>query len=890
MIKTVVRVLVLCILLPSPLFAQQNPFPFVIPWDVAPSGVADMSGLLHRPAGRFGYVRVGADGHFYVGVQQIRFWGVNMTAGACFQHRANAPKVAARLARAGVNIVRFHHMDAPWSNPSLIDYSRGGSRQLNPQALDNLHYFFAQLKREGIYTNLNLLVHRRFSSRDGLPTAIDSVTDMKDQHVIGIFYQPMIELQKEYARLLLTSRNPYTGTTYAQDPAVAFVEINNENGLIHGFLGGVIDRIPAVFQSDLQRQWNQWLLNKYRTTSALRRAWGERSEPLGREMLTNGSFTNGLNGWSLERHAGAQAVATQSTNAPTGYTHSVQIQITTPGTAGWHVQLAQSGLRVEGGKLYTLSFWARADANRPLNVTVAMAQDPWQALAPWNAVSLSTTWRRYEFTLLISQTYTNARVIFSNMGLQRGTYWITGVSLRPGGTLRYLPEGQSLEAGNVAILLRRDWATIPELVQKDWLRFLRDTEERYWTELYNYLKRELGVAALVTGTIIGCTTPNLMGRMDLVDTHSYWQHPEFPGGGWDMRNWYIRNISMVNERGGTIAGIATKRILGKPHTLSEYNHPAPNTYTSEGLLLIAAYGLLQDWDAIYFYTYAHRRDDLDARRITGFFDIDQHPTQWVASVAAAAMFLRGDVARAQQVVGVTLSREQEIDALRGSWAWRLVDGTDAGLRGEMALRHRLVIALEGQSLPVGTLHPSQVNTSGSSITSDTGQLRWDWSVPGRGVVTVSSPRSKAVIGFGGGRRFDLGDGVIVEPGNTRQNGFSVISLTVKQGGFAPRPTTPTSVLITATGYVQNTGWGWRELGDNRVTLGENWGTAPTLVEGIPARITLPMPANTVEAYALDERGARKSRIPVSRDSSGRAVLQIGAQYQTLWYEVVTVVR
>lgn len=877
-------------LMASSVFAQDDLFPFVVPWDIAPTGVADMSVLLHRPAGKFGHVHVGADGHFYVGAQRIRFWGVDMTADACFQHKANAPKIALRLAKAGVNVVRFHHMDAPWANPSLINYAAGGSRQLNTQALDNLDYFFAQLKKVGVYANLNLVVHRLFSSRDGLPAEIDSVTDMKDQHVIGFFYQSMLELQKEYARLLLTHRNPYTGLTYAEDPAVAFVEINNENGLIHGFLGGVTDRIPAVFQADLQRQWNEWLIAKYGNTQTLRQAWGERSEPLGSEMLTNGDYTSGLNGWILEQHAGAQASATQSTSAPPGYTRSVRIEVTKPGTQSWHVQWNQPGLTVEGGRLYTLSFWARANTSRSITVAVTMAHDPWSGLGPWISVPLTTAWQRFEYTFVVTQSDTNARVLFTGMGLQTGTYWITGVSLRPGGILRVLPEGQTLEAKTVGNVLRSNWGATPEPVQKDWLRFLRDTEERYWTSLYRYLKQDLGVRALVTGTIVGCTTPNLMTQMDLVDTHAYWQHPEFPGGGWDNRNWFIRNISMVNERGGTLTWLAPKRVLNKPHTLSEYNHPAPNTFTSEGLLIAAAYGLLQDWDAIYFYTYAHRRDNLDARKITGFFDIDQHPTQWMSLVAAGAMFLRGDVSPAQKLVAVSLSREQEIEALRGSWAWKLVDGSDVGLRGEIALKHRVAVATEGQSLPSDALRPDQVNTSGNTLTSDTGEIKWDWSVGGKGVITVSSPRSKAVIGFGGGRQFDLGDGVLVEPGNTRQSGFSVITLTVKQGALSSQVTQTTQLLITATGYVQNTNWGWEELGDNRVTVRDNWGTPPTLVEGIPARITLPMPASAVQAYALDERGARKAKLPVSSDSGGRAVIQIGAQYRTLWYEVVATAR
>jgi hypothetical protein len=883
--------LALFVVLSMPLaFAQSDLFPFVVPWDSSPSGIADFSGLLHRPAGRFGPVRVGSDGRFYVGTQRIRFWGVNMTAGACFQHKQNAPKVAMRLAKAGVNIVRFHHMDAPWANPSLIDYSRGNTRQLNSTALDQLDYFFSELKKLGIYANLNLLVHRRFSSRDGLPAEIDAVTDMKEQHVIGIFYRPLIELQKEYARQLLTHRNPYTGLTYAQDPAVAFVEINNENGLLHGFLDGVTDRMPAVFRSELQRQWNAWLLAKYRNTQTLRQAWGERSEPLGNEMLTNGNFTNGLTGWFLEQHGGAQATATQSTNAPSGYTRSVNIQVTRVGTAGWHVQWAHPGLRIDAGKLYTLSFWARANTARNITVTVAMAHEPWQALGGWLSVPLTTSWQRFEFTFVTSQGSTNGRVLFTDMGLHTASYWITGVSLRPGGTLRVIPEGQTLEARNIANVLRSNWSATPELVQKDWLRFLRDTEERYWNGLYRYLKNDLAVRALVTGTIVGCSTPNLMAPLDFVDTHAYWQHPEFPGASWDSRNWYVRNLPMVNERGGTLAWLAPKRVLGKPHSLTEYNHPAPNTFNSEGLLIAAAYGLLQDWDAIYFYTYAHRRDDLNARRITGFFDIDQHPTQWTAMIPAAVMFLRGDVSPAQKLVAVSLTREQEIDRLRGSWAWKLVDGSDVGLRGEIALLHRIGVAVEGQVIPPGALSPNQVNTNLNRFVSDTGQLTWDRSIAARGVITIAAPRSKAVIGFGAGRAFDLGDGVRVEPGSTRQNGFSVITLTVKQGRLAAQVTENVQLLITATGHVQNTNWGWEDLGDNRVTVRDNWGTAPTLVEGIPARITLPMPAGSVQAWALDERGARKASVPIARDANGRAVIQIGPQYRTLWYEVVAQTR
>ena len=159
------------------------------------------------------------------------------------------------------------------------------------------------------------------------------------------------------------------------------------------------------------------------------------------------------------------------------------------------------------------------------------------------------------------------------------------------------------------------------------------------------------------------------------------------------------------------------------------------------------------------------------------------------------------------------------------------------------------------------------------LVSDTGELAWDVSEKGCGVVTVNTAKSKAVIGFGGSKRFELG-GFVIEPGATRQDGWSAITATELQ---------PRRWLITATGYVENIDMQWKNPAHSSV--GRNWGKAPSLVEGIQARITLPMPAQQVEAWTLDERGQRKARLAVDPDADGRAILVIGPQYETLWYEV-----
>ena len=87
-------------------------------------------------------------------------------------------------------------------------------------------------------------------------------------------------------------------------------------------------------------------------------------------------------------------------------------------------------------------------------------------------------------------------------------------------------------------------------------------------------------------------------------------------------------------------------------------------------------------------------------------------------------------------------------------------------------------------------------------------------------MTVNTAKSKAVIGFGGGKRFELG-GFVIEPGATRQDGWSAITATEAQ---------PRRWLITATGYVENTDMQWKN--PEHSSVGRNWGKAPSLVEGI----------------------------------------------------------
>jgi len=839
--------------------------PFVLPWDDGARGPTDLRPVLQQNAAISAPVKV-KDGHLFAGGKRLRLFGVNLSAAANYPDHTTAERTAARLAKFGLNAVRCHFLDADWGVPVLMDYNSGDWSKWNGDALDRLDYFAAQLKARGIYLNLNLLVGRKFGFRDGVDAAIKSM-DWKAAHAVGFFHAPHLAAQKDFARRLLTHQNPYTKQTYAADPAVALVEINNENGLLHTWMGGDFDGLPEPFAGDLQRQWNDWLAARHKTTAALMEAWQAKNEPPGAEMLQNGNFAGGTNSWSVEQHEGAQAVAAAAEG-------TVTLTVNLAGSEKWHVQFHQAGLRVQKGALYTMKFRAAADKPRNISVDLMQAHEPWQPLG-WHAeLELKPEGRDYAFTFIAGETDDNARIGFSGLNAAGAQFRFADVSLKPGGRSG-LEEGESLEKKSVRTPKTRGGPPLLPDARLDWITFLWETEDRYWREMRRFLKDELGVQALVTGTIAGTSSPNLQSHMDVTDTHAYWQHPEWPGRAWDMNNWVVRNLPMTDHpAGATLPRLAMMRVQGQPHMVSEYNHPAPNLHAAEAPLLLAAYGALQDWDALFLYTYAHADEHVKERKIPGFFDIGQHPAVMAMVPAASLLFRRGDVAAAKQVLTVPLSpeREREIIAQHGR-AWSVVPAESLGLDLMAAFQHRVALDLSGKAPPL------RAAESKAPWTADTGELTWRMD-GARGVVEVRTPRTKAATGRLDGAALDLGHGVRITPAATVAQ-WCAVSLSVLEGeSFAAGVR---RALLTAAGAAENTGFVWKNAA--KTSIEPDWGRSPSRIESVPAEITVPAFGKCVIIHALDERGQRRTPpLPVQRDGAS-ASFTIGPPHATLWYEI-----
>lgn len=678
-------------------------FPFLISYD-GPTNATSMAHLLDAPAGKQGFVRV-VNGRFATAQGPIRFNGSNLTGAGNFPSHAEADKLAGRLARLGINCIRMHHMDTYWKWQGLIADDPATQRSFNPAMLERMDYLVYALKQRGIYVNINLHVGRWWDERDGFGSRNGRTYFDKG---LDNFEPRMIELQKEYARNLLTHVNPYTQRAYCDEPCVAMVEINNENALFNEYNHGGIDGLREPFATEFRTQWNAWLRKKYGTTEAVLKAWKWPNKPLCDEQIADASF-----------RSGAESL-----------------------------------------------------------------------LAPSHTV----------------------------------------------------------EAGTIPALTRNAFA--PRAARADFVQFLVDTETAYWTGMYRFLKDELKVHSVVSGTQMGYSPTSVQAQLDYIDNHSYWCHPSGKNLLHDRYSWQISNRSMVNSL-STMLGLCSQRVEGKPYTVSEYNHPYPNQYGAEGHPFLCVYGRLHGWNGVFQYTYNHD-PDFEPTRTPRYFDMLARTDVLAHFPACAAIFIRGDVQEARQrlVASVPYERWFEDAVTQRKVAAQTEQG---GVASSWGLVHCISLDLSGKECPAA---PAAKHNA--VIVSDTEEIVWSRERENKGLWTLNTPNVKFVTGYPEQRVVSLGE-IQIAIGQTRLN-WAALSLVSRWGnGFGGKG--KASVLLAATGVSENRGTTKTAQGGDRVTIRDQWGEG-VQCEGIPATLAI-NGGHAVRCYALDGAGVRQCSVPVA---------------------------
>jgi len=797
-------------------------------------------------------------GHFFLGDDRVRLWGVNLSFGANFPTQEAAPHVAARLAAAGVNTIRCHHMDTSrW--PRGIWNAKDGIG-LSSEALDRLDFFIDQLARRGIYVNINLHVGREHSKYLGLPE-----TGRSYDKVTNIFTPALIDAQKKYARDLLDHVNKYRNVRYADDPAIAIVEITNENSFFMWDGDQTLRNLPDFYAKTLQAKFNSWLKGELGSDDKLRAAWSDGVRPLGDNILKNGDFESRQAGssiplqWNIEQHEGCRAWCSRQRLESR---RALKIEIENADDTEWRLQFNQRDLTLKKDQYYTVAFEAAADQPRQITCGVSQAGSPWANLGLSQRIDLTKKRTTYRIGFTAKADEANARLSFSFGGSEIPIH-LANIELRPGGRIG-LKEDESLSKGNIALFAETE---SPQRTI-DRMKFLAETEKAYFDEMRSFIKKDLKCDALITGTIVfGPLGLYAQSDMDFIDAHAYWQHPRFPNRPWDQGDWLIDQKPMTDYPGeATLFRLAAQRLSGKPFTVSEYNHPAPLDSQAECVPMLASFAAAQDWDGIWLYTYSHSSDAWDRENLSSYFDIDTNPAKWAFMRAGTAIFRDAAVDPIGGRIDVSISGSATV----------LADLAAAHLRYDRDMFTLLAekgpftrdMVLRGQLF-------AHLTVLGRLPAAETTPTFLSWSADkGRGMYFVAG--RKAHIFTGHPELLDvMADVRAFHPATEPAASESIaVTLVVLEGRSIEHSN---KVLITACGRAENTGM---KFSEDRRTVGRNWGTAPVLIEPIHATLSLPGTGWTCNALGPDAMPRFEVPIVVNDDTT---YVTIDAKYKTMWY-------
>jgi hypothetical protein len=228
------------------------------PFDASP---IDLRWLNERAAGDQGFIE--ARGDVFVhgkSGQAVRFWGINLGHEILDQDGAAFDRLARRLAKLGVNMVRFH--GPLWRDDDL--------RRVDEAKLKALHRLVAALKREGIY--LSLSTYYPLWLRPTAQPGLEGFDGRLSPFGIAFFSPGFQQLQRGWWREALTAKNPHTGLTLLQDPTLALIEIQNEDSLFF-WTFSPYESIPAPQMEILERAFGRWLAARYGNLDSAIDAW-----------------------------------------------------------------------------------------------------------------------------------------------------------------------------------------------------------------------------------------------------------------------------------------------------------------------------------------------------------------------------------------------------------------------------------------------------------------------------------------------------------------------------------------------------------------------------------------------------------------------------------------
>ncbi|KAF0239267.1 MAG: hypothetical protein FD181_247 [Prolixibacteraceae bacterium] len=228
------------------------------------NALLDLRYLNEKTAGENGFIKLSADGNSFQteNGKPMRFWSINGGDGTKSMSDADLAKFARFLAKMGVNMIRYH---------GSINPVGANINEVDKADVTAIWRMVAAMKKEGIYSTISpFWAHNGHMGEPKLSGwGIPGYTAKDDLWGVMYFSDTLKNAYKNWVKYLYTEKNPFTGTALKDDPAVALIQIKNEDGVFWW----TISSVKPEFEKVIMQKFYQWAVAKYGNPAAIKTAW-----------------------------------------------------------------------------------------------------------------------------------------------------------------------------------------------------------------------------------------------------------------------------------------------------------------------------------------------------------------------------------------------------------------------------------------------------------------------------------------------------------------------------------------------------------------------------------------------------------------------------------------
>ncbi|MEE3179480.1 MAG: hypothetical protein VX317_07335, partial [Verrucomicrobiota bacterium] len=295
----------------------------------------------------------------------------------------------------------------------------------------------------------------------------------------------------------------------------------------------------------------------------------------------------------------------------------------------------------------------------------------------------------------------------------------------------------------------------------DYIEFLTRVQREYYSRRQKEV-RDLGFRGVTVTTAWHAGGPaasmaNLFcdTAADMIDRHNY---SGGGAGGHVITEGKVSNQTHLDKPGRGLFNLALFQVEDRPFGISEWIMSPPAPYKAEAAPLFAFYGMgLQGWDASYHFSCGQSRYGDGWPNLSKYAS---HTPHYMGQFPALAFAIHNNHVREGAVVKARQLTDKELFAGKDVLGQARSAGShdlkklasNPTTPTELFAIGRLTIGFSGKPPPARLDLSRYWDQGGKILRSTTGDLVWDY---GNRIVEVRSAKTQAVIGFAGGRAFDL---------------------------------------------------------------------------------------------------------------------------------------